>query len=55
MLVKIFFNNLPPGLTILKNDKEKFKTASRKYLNTNFLYSLDGFFLCETIIYNIVL
>jgi len=39
-------SSLPPGLTILKNDKAKFKTALRKYLNTHSFYSVDELFVC---------
>ena len=44
--IKIF-NNLPPSVTILKNDKAKFKTAIRRYLHTLFFYSVDEFFMCK--------
>jgi len=40
------FNSLPPSLKILKNDKTKFKTALRKYLNTHSFYSVDELFMC---------
>ena len=43
--IKIF-NSLPPSLTILKNEKAKFKEVFRKYLNTHSLYSVDEFFMC---------
>jgi hypothetical protein len=42
--IKIF-NILPPSVTILKNDKAKFKATLRRYLRTNFFYSLDEFFV----------
>jgi len=38
-------NSLPPSLTILKNDKAKFKAALRQYLNAQSAYSADEF-LC---------
>jgi hypothetical protein len=38
------FNSLPPSLTVLKNDKAKFKAALRKYLYTNSFYSVDKIF-----------
>jgi hypothetical protein len=41
--IKIF-NNLPHSLTILKNEKAKFKVALRKYLNTHPFSSADEFF-----------
>jgi hypothetical protein len=47
-------NNLPPSLTILYNDKAKFKAALRKYLNTHSFHSADEFFMCK-MIYNTVL
>ena len=36
-----FFNSLPPSLTILENNKAKFKAALRKYLHT---HPADEFF-----------
>jgi hypothetical protein len=42
--IKIF-NSLPRNLTILKNEKAKFKAALRKYLNTHSFYSVDEFFV----------
>ena len=42
-----FFNGLPPGVTIFKNDEAKFKTSLRKYLNTHFCYSVGEFFMCK--------
>jgi len=48
------FNNLPPSLTILKNNKGKFKAAWRKYLNAHSFYTVDEFCVCK-IIYNTVL
>jgi len=39
------FNSLPPSLKILKNDRAKFKTALRKYLNTHSFYSVDELFM----------
>ena len=44
--IKIF-NGLPPIVTILKNDKAKFKAALRKCLHTHFSYSVDEFFMCK--------
>ena len=38
------FNSLPHSLTILKNEKEKFKVALRRYLHTHSFYSVDEFF-----------
>jgi hypothetical protein len=37
--IKIF-NRLPPSMTILKNDKAKFKAASRKYLRSTYTLHL---------------
>jgi len=42
--IKIF-NSLPPSLSILKNDKVKFKVALKKYLLTHSFYSADEFFM----------
>jgi len=39
------FSSLLHGLTILKNEKAKFKVTLRKYLNTLSLYSLAKFFM----------
>jgi hypothetical protein len=44
--IKIF-SNLTPGVTILKNDKAKFKAALGKYLNTHSVYSLDEYLVCN--------
>ena len=44
--IKIF-NSLPPSVTILKNDKEKFKAALGEYLQTHSFYSVDEFFMCK--------
>jgi len=44
--IKIF-NGLPPSVTILKNDKAKFKAALRKCLHTHLSYSVDEFFVCK--------
>jgi len=44
--IKIF-NSLPPSVTILKNDKAKFKAVFKKYLNTHCFYSLDEYFMCN--------
>jgi len=38
------FNNLPPSVTILKNDKAKFKATLRKYLHTHSFYCVYEFF-----------
>ena len=38
------FNILLYSLTILKNEKAKFKAGLRKCLNTHSFYSVDGFF-----------
>jgi len=38
------FNSLPPSVEIFKNDKAKFKTALRKCLHTQSLYSVDEVF-----------
>jgi hypothetical protein len=35
------------SLTVLKNEKAKFKLALRKYLNTHCFYSVDEFFMCK--------
>ena len=44
--IKIF-NCLPPCVTIFKNGKAKFKTASKKYLHMHSSYSVDEFFMCK--------
>jgi len=41
------FNSLPPSVTILKNDKAKFRATLRKYLHMHPFYSVDEFFMCE--------
>ena len=41
------FNSVPPSVSILKNDKVKFKGALRKYLHTHSFYSVDEFFMCQ--------
>jgi hypothetical protein len=38
------FNSIPPSVTFLKNGKEKFRAAIRKYLNTHSFYSVDELF-----------
>ena len=43
------FSNLPCSLTILKNEKSKFKVAIRKYFNIYFFYSVYEF-LCGKMI-----
>ena len=40
------FNSLQRSLTILKNEKAKFKLALREYLNTHCFYSVYTFFIC---------
>jgi hypothetical protein len=45
--IKIF-NNLPPSVTILKNDNAKYKTALRKYCNTQCSFTVQmDFFMCK--------
>jgi hypothetical protein len=44
--IKIF-NGLPPSVTVLKNDKAKFKAALRKCLHTQLSYYVDEFFMCK--------
>jgi hypothetical protein len=44
---KKIFNTLPCSLTILKNEKAKFKLALRKDLHTHPFYSVDEFFMCK--------
>ena len=46
--IKIF-NSLLLGLTVLKNEKAKFKLTLRKYLNTLSLYSVAEFFYVKMI------
>ena len=46
MLTNIF-NSLPPSVTIFRNDKAKYKAASRKYRHTHSFYSVDEFFMCK--------
>ena len=41
------FNAWPSSLTILKNQKAKFKVAVQKYLNTHSFYSVDKYFVCK--------
>ena len=36
-----------PSLSILMNEKAKFKVALKKYLNTHSFYSVDKFFMCN--------
>ena len=40
-------NSLPTSVTILKNDKAKFRTAVRKYIHTHFFNSVNEFFICK--------
>jgi len=44
------FNILPRSMTILKNDKAKFKAALRKFLHMRSFYSVDEFFLCKYVL-----
>ena len=44
--IKIF-NSLPSSVTILKNDKAKFKAPYRKYLHTHSFYPVDKFGMCK--------
>ena len=41
------FNSLPRSVTILKNEKAKFKLALRKYLNAHCFYYVDEFVVCR--------
>ena len=43
--IKIF-NSLPSSVTVLKNDKTKFKAALKKYLSTHSFYSVE-YFMCK--------
>jgi len=47
--IKIF-NSLPPSVTILKNDKAKYKAALRKYLHTHCFYFVDEFLRVKIIL-----
>ena len=47
------FNSLPPSVTILQNDKAKFKSALRKYIHIPFTLKMN-FFMCKDDIYNTV-
>ena len=40
-------NSLQPSVTILKNDKAKYKAPLGKYLHIHFLYSVDEYFKCK--------
>ena len=41
-------NSLSRSVTVLKNDKAKFKAALRKYVQTYYFYSVyEFFFMCE--------
>jgi hypothetical protein len=44
--IKIF-NSTQFSVTILKNDKAKFKAAFRKYLHMHSVYSVDEVFMCK--------
>jgi hypothetical protein len=39
------FSQSPPSVTVLKNDKEKFKSALRNYIKTHLFYSVDELFV----------
>jgi len=54
MLAQKFFNSLPSSVTILKNDKAKFKATLRKYPHTHSFYSVYEFVWVK-MIYNIFL
>jgi hypothetical protein len=41
------FNRLPHRLSILMNDKAKFKVALKEYLHTHSFYSVGEFFMCK--------
>jgi len=47
-------NSLPPSVTILNNDKAKFKVGLRKYLHTHSFYSVDKFFMCKIQVFHTV-
>jgi hypothetical protein len=38
---------LPTSVTVLKNDKSKFKATLRKYLHTYCFHSVDAFSVCK--------
>jgi hypothetical protein len=40
-------NSLPPIMTILKNDKAKYKAALGKYLHIHSFYHVDEYFMCK--------
>ena len=44
--IKIF-DSLPRSLTILKNEKTKFRVSLQKYLNTCSFYSVEEYFICK--------
>jgi len=46
-MLALKFSNLQPSVTILKNDKAKFKVAVRKCLYTHPFNSVDEFFMCK--------
>jgi len=50
--IKIF-NNLPPSVTIHRNDKAKFKAALRKCLHTPSCYCVDEVFVCKDDLYSV--
>jgi len=41
------FSSLAPSVTILKNDKAKFKAGLRNYLHIQSCYSVDEYFMCK--------
>jgi len=41
------FKVLSQNLTVHKNERAAFKLAYRKYLKTNFFYSVGEFFMCN--------
>jgi hypothetical protein len=40
-------DSLPPSVTILKNEKAKFKAVIRNYQYTHSLYAIDKFVMCN--------
>ena len=41
------FDSLPPSVTMLKNDKAKFKADLKKICTYTLLYAVDEFFMCK--------
>jgi hypothetical protein len=41
------FSSSPPSVTVLKNDKTKFKAALRKYVHTHCFFCVDEYFMCK--------